>query len=133
MTTLSEKRELILETFYTTWLDRTSIAWEDYDFDPSGQTEWVRITVSPNDGFQAIPGPAGVRYFKNTGLISVQVFTSINQDKSINDGHAQTALEIFYNKVANIRFYNQRISDVGRDGAFYQQNVIVEYEYYDFK
>lgn len=97
-------------------------------------TEWVRLTIQVNDGEQTTLGGPGVQTRHDVaGIATVQVFTEINSGEYLNDLIADTIWREFVKQAGDrpIVYGNSRaggdvrVQTVGRDGSWYQQNVII--------
>lgn len=125
---IATARTTIQSSFDTAWNSETPIVWDNVEYD-SDNSEFVRCTVDYDDGWQASLGGITNRLFRNKGFVFIQIFTSQNQSASRNDALAQIAYDYFVTPLSGIRFYNPKVKKVGQDGNYYQQNVIVEFEF----
>jgi len=68
--------------FNLEWDSRTPIAWPNLEFEPpaldQGNAEWVRFNIIDNDDGQQITIGSGLNVCRFTGVIIIQVFTSLN-------------------------------------------------------
>lgn len=121
-----EADKAIQAAFFAGWGSTTPIAWDNVDFDGEAQnTAWVRLNVQFVSGTISSLGKATARFFRNQGLVFVQVFTLVGRGKSENTVLATTARNIFRGThlTGGLWFRNEAIVDVGPDGKWYQQNV----------
>ena len=143
ISTFSEARDAILTQFKTVWDTQTppiaKLLWQDVDDEvPSGTESWARVTVVHNQGRQAtVGGETGNRRFRRFGVVTVQVFTPIDDGLTKNDELAKLANDAFEGQTAGggdrVEFRNVRSNEIGPDGAWFQTNVIAEFEYDEVK
>lgn len=133
--TESEVRNLIVKTYLTEFDGQFTIATDNRKFKkPNPSEKWVRISVQFNDGFQESLGIKTNRKFVGFGLIFIQVFTPINKATDDNDSLARSSKILFDGEhIQQVRFFNGRIETIGSTGEFYQQNVVVEFEFEDIR
>ena len=124
---IKDVRTTIQSAFDTAWADETPIAWGNVRYD-SVSSEFVRFTVKFDDGWQASLGGTPNRLFRLSGFVFLQIFTDLNENPQRSDTLAQIAYDHFVTPLAGIRYNNPKIKDVGSDGNYYQQNVVVEFQ-----
>lgn len=98
---------------------------------PTSETVWSRATIRHATGNQSsLAGEVGTRRFTDTGALIVQVFAPVG-DGSTECYRAATLVRDAYRdaKHPNVWFREQRIQEVGGDGAFFQINVLVTFSY----
>lgn len=97
-------------------------------------TEWVRLTIGATDGQQTTLGGDGVTTrFDTAGLATVQVFTEIGSGEFRNDEIIREIYLEFVKQTGDRPIVyggrqaggDVRVVSVGRDGAWYQQNIII--------
>lgn len=127
--TPAEARKEITSRFLLNFSGQFGIAIDNKRFE-STSYPWVRLNVLFNTGNQDTLGKSGNRKFVSKGLVIIQVFTEANQGTNENDTVA-AACQTFLDgeRFGVLHLYNGRIVTVGNDGADYQQNVIVEFEF----
>ncbi len=100
---------------------------------PPADKAWARIMVRHGTSRQSTFGPTGGRRFTRPGLITVQVFApnSGGNGLSFAEKLGIIARDAFEGRgtASGIWFRNARIQEIGPDGAWYQMNVLVEFEY----
>lgn len=101
---------------------------------PDGRDSWVRVSVRHAAGAQATLGGVGGRRFRKTGDVTVYVFTPVGGGLTRNDALAKVAVDAFEGESTGgaggaIVFRNVRSQEIGRDGAWFQTNVIADFEY----
>jgi len=143
ISTLTAARDAILTQFKTVWDTQASpiakVLWQDSDDEvPKGTESWARVTVVHNQGRQAtLVGQTGNRRFRRFGLVTVQVFTPIDDGLTKNDILAKLAIDAFEGQTAGggdrVEFRNVRSNEVGPDGTWFQTNVFAEFEYDEIK
>jgi len=133
--TPKEARNAMQAKFLADWGSTTPIALDNQPFDPpDDDSSWVRFTVIFNGGEQAaLGGEDGNRLFRRFGLIVIQVFTRIGVATNTNDDLSYQALKIFEGvEVAGIWFRNGRVTSIpAAREKWYQQNVVLEFEFDD--
>jgi len=129
-----EAKNEMMSTFVAEW-SATTIALPNQEFKPPEDgTGWVRFNVAFNDGDLASLGAEGNRRFREFGLVTIQVFTVAGTATDENDTYCQAALNLFDGKnIEGIWFRNGRAVTVGPKNNWYQQNVILEFQYDDIK
>jgi hypothetical protein len=127
--TLAEARQAILKQYLATFDGVFPIAVDNKRFTDTEET-WVRVTIKADGGFQSSLGISGNRRYLRTGTIYVQVFTMMNKGTDLNDQYAEESLNVLdgYN-IDGLWTYNGRIQTVGSDSEYYQQNVVIDFEF----
>lgn len=124
---IKDVRTTIQSAFDTAWASETPITWNNVRYD-SDNSEFVRFTVKFDDGWQASLGGITNRLFRLSGFVFVQIFTDLNENPKRGDELAQIAYDHFVTPLAGIRYFNPKLKDVGSDGNYYQQNIVVEFQ-----
>lgn len=134
--TYEEAYDLMMTLFKTAW-DGTGhrAFYENIENDrETDDTAFAHVSISHASGFQATLGGTGSRIFRRTGVITIMIYTQAG--KGLQESHqlAKVAADAFEGQsTGGIWFRNVRINEIGREGAFYQTNVIVEFEYDETK
>lgn len=127
--TLKEARNIILKRYLDAYRDSMKVATTNKFFEPPVE-KWARIIVLPNGGGQESLGKAGNRKFKYIGLITIQIFTLNGKGTNGNDILAQDSLELMDSfSSGTLNTHSGGIFPVGTDGEYYQQNVVIEYNF----
>lgn len=144
--TLDSARDEILGLFRTKWEADTPalnggsavlVEWQGVDSKspPKADEPYARIAVRHTSAGQSTLGPAGGRRFTHSGLVTVQVFApfSAGGGLSLAEQLAMVARDAFrgVGTDSGIWFRNTRISEVGPSGAWFQLNVVSEFQYDD--
>jgi hypothetical protein len=137
----TEAKDDLLGHFLTGWNLIPSpvppVAYDDNKAPPTAD-EWARVsTIFGNLDQQTFAG-TGNRRFNRSGILTVQVFTSFARttDKSGRaDIIVQRVIDTFEGErtAGGIWFRGVTDSDVGKDGAWWQTNVTVRFEYQQIK
>lgn len=128
--TPSEARNEIMKRYLNEFTGQFPIALDNKKLEKPDGVKWVRLNIQFNDGNQDSLGQPTNRKFVKQGLIFVQVFTPANKGTNENDDLCKDSLELLDGvRLNNLWMYNGRISTIGSDGEFYQQNVVVEFEF----
>lgn len=126
-------------------------AWDDISpTPPTVQWEGVAVAGSPgaDEAFarvyvrhtaaeqSALSNEAGVRKWRRIGIITVQIFTPLLGPGGLNPGadYAIVARDAFQGKAtaSGVWFRNVRINEIGARDAWFQFNVIAEFEYEEY-
>jgi len=130
-------RDAILDHFTTEWNAQASppeLRYDDRTQDlPSGDVSWARVSVLHNTGRQNTMGETGNRRFRKTGIVTVQIFTPFGDGLTESDILVKVAVDAFEGKSTGggdtVDFTNVRSQEIGRDGYWYQTNVLAEFDY----
>lgn len=100
---------------------------------PPAAAAWARIRVKHATSRQTTFGTTGNRRFTRPGLVSVQVFSPLDKGigLSLAEKLAIIARDAFEGRstATGIWFRNVRIQEIGPSDAWYQMNVIAEFQY----
>lgn len=109
-----------------------------YD-DTSGQPSptspakpWARAVVKHATGRQdGLSDGSGKKRYERGGLFTVQLFTEASQGQVLSDQIATTIRRAFegYATSSGVWFRNGRLNEIGKDGVWFQVNVVVEFVY----
>lgn len=134
--TPKEARNQIIKRFLTQFTGQFPIAVTGHRFTPpSIPASWIRITVIFNEGSQTTLGEKGNRKFQKSGFVNVQVFTPVNKGTDLNDEMANNIL-VFLDGVSmdyGLWLYNGTIKTIGDRDDYYQQQVVVEFNFEDIR
>lgn len=146
--TLSTARDEILGLFNEYWLFQTpvynngqaiEVEWQGVDTKkpPRPGKPLARIFIKHSQSSQRTFGATGARRFTRFGLVTVQVFAPIVRGNglSLSEKLAIIARDAFEGRGTDsgIWFRNARTVEIGPDGTFFQYNVVVEFQYDEFK
>ncbi len=126
----STERQDIESRFATAWASTTPIAYQNVAFTPPATGSWVRLAILNGDAQQASLGSGQAdTLYRQAGVISVSVFTNLNQGTNAARALADQAAAVFrgVDFGSGIKCRAPRIADVGVDGKFYQMDVSVPY------
>lgn len=132
--TLTEARDEMSTLFKDAWDDTGYLViWDDVgEPRPNTRSPWARFTIRHADGFQAtLANHGGVRRWRRTGTIFVQLFAPTNEGLSTLDEMAMVAMRAFEGQTTpgGAWFRNARLQEIGVDGKWQQFNVLVDFEY----
>lgn len=98
-------------------------------------TAWAVSTIRHVAGRQKTLGGVGNRAFQRTGIIFLQIFTRVGNGLHESYQLAKVMSDAFEGKSSlnGVWFRNVRINEAGKDGAFSQSNVTVEFQYNEVK
>ena len=96
---------------------------------------WARFVIRHATGNQNSLGGVGARDFRRNGTIIISIFVPIGKGLSSSSILAKLATDAYEGEhsINGVWFRNVRLQEVGRDGEFFQTNVLVEFEYYETK
>ena len=117
------------ETMLKGWSETVGlpVAYDNVPFDSTKYDEWVRVTVLNGDSFEAAVGSNCVR---NTGLITVQIFTNQWDGSSACRQYADQIADIFKGVVdKDVTYRAGALTRVGHDGDFFQMNIVIPYQH----
>lgn len=98
------------------------------------ESPYARIDVTHAGGFQATLGGTGARSFRRTGVVTVRIYSQAGKGLQGSLQLAKVAADAYEGQsTGGIWFRNIRVNEIGRDGSFYQTNVVVEFEYDEIK
>lgn len=138
--TYQQAKDEMFDVFKAAW-DTTKYAdrvhYEDV-YKPRGKNDdpWATVTLQHASGYQStLSGAIGSRTFTRTGFITVQVFTPTG--KGLQEAYelARVVSDAFEgtSTPGGVWFRNVRLNEVGRDGEFFQLNVVIEFRYDEIK
>lgn len=136
--TFQEARDEILTIFKDAW-DATGheAYYEDIKKSrESGETAWAVVTLRHAGGGQAtLNNAAGSSRFRRVGILTVQVFTAIGKGLQESYALAKVVADAFEGTATpgGVWFRNVRINEIGRDGKFFQNNVLIDFTYDEIK
>jgi hypothetical protein len=96
--------------------------------------EWVRIVIEHQDRRQPAIGQAnGLRRYRSSGLITVQVFTPFGDGLTRTDAIADIVYDIFDGVSTQsgdgITFNNVTMREIGETGPWFQTNILADFKY----
>lgn len=128
--TPTEVRNTIQSRYLDQFTGQFPIALDNQQFDPPVGNKWTRVSVQFNTGSQDSLGTVLNRKFLRKGILFIQIFTPANTATNANDDLARSSLELFEGEhIGDLWFVNGRIITIGTDGTWYQQNVVLEFNY----
>ena len=99
---------------------------------PNGDTAWARAILRHTTGGQSsLMDNGGKHRYTRSGLLIVQIFTPMGDGLKKADT-LSTAFRDAVEGVTTVNgvwFNNVRINEVGRDGEWYQTNVLADFRY----
>jgi hypothetical protein len=136
--TYQQARDEIFEVFKQAW-DTTGyeVHYEDVRKQRSKDEEpWAVVTLKHAAGFQStLSGSVGNKTFTRLGFVTIQIFTP--NGKGLQEAYdlAKVVSDAFegVSTSGGVWFRNVRLNEIGRDGEFFQLNVVVEFRYDEIK
>ena len=141
MTTVATARDDMLAVLKTAW-EASAISqdlvllYPDVAGDPPTEGAWGRATVLHTGSAQAsLANHAGVRRFRRTGVVIVQLFTPPGGGQVLSDDLVAVVKDAFegITTTNGVMFLNVTPRDIGQSGGFYQANVQADFEYDEVK
>lgn len=95
---------------------------------------WATVIVRHAAGQQDTLGGVGNRQFLRSGIVLVTI--NIPSTSGLSEAYnlAKVVTDAFEGSSSSgVWFRNVRINELGREGSFFQTNVVIEFEYYETK
>jgi hypothetical protein len=131
--TPKEARNAILVHYLAVYDGVIPVALDNQPFNPpetGSGVKWVRVNVQFLDGRQASLGRTNNRRFDKRGILFIQVFTPAGYATDDNDDLAEASLDLFEGVgLGGLWFDRGRVETVGPDGEWYQQNVVINFNF----
>lgn len=146
--TFDSARDEVLGLFHTKWIADTPAInggsaipvhyqGTDEGDPPAANHAYARITIRHTTSRAAAFGQDGIRRHTRPGLVTVQVFSPliVQAGLSFAENAAIIARDAFegVGTASGIWFRNARIQEIGPTAAWFQVNVIAEFEYDEVK
>lgn len=123
----STEREDIEGRLDTNW-STTPIAFQNVDFDPPDNSEWVRLSILNGETVYNTLGGG----LEHLGVIMMQIFSPKNIGTATVRGYADTLAGIFENAEFNdVICRAASIDNIGVVNDWYQVNVNIPYYRYE--
>ena len=111
-----------IESRFTGAWTHTPFVFGNKSYDPNINQDWVRLTVLDGDGFQISLGVNSLD--RHAGVVSIQIFTVVNQGEERSRWLVDKATEIFRKvSFSGLLFRVPNVDRVGADGTWFQMNV----------
>lgn len=113
-----------------------AIFWESVEADrETDDTAWAVSTIRHVTGRQDTLSGKGGKSFLRGGIIFVQIYTRVGKGLQESYQLAKVISDGFEGQASprGVWFRNIRINEAGKDGAFYQTNVTIEFQYNEIK
>jgi len=134
--TYSEAYDAMLALFKSAW-DPTGhrVFWDNKEKGRETDTStYAVVQVNYGGANQASLGGTGNRTFKRNGVVLIMIYAQAGEGLSEGHAAAKVAADAFEGQASGgIWFRNVRINEIGREGSFYQINVLAEFEYDEIK
>ncbi len=123
----ANERQSIESRLSANW-STTPIAWENVDFEPPDNSSWIRATILNGetiyDRFSSKK--------RHLGIISIQIFSPLNQGASTARSYADTIKSIFDGQeFGGVSCQASSIVNVGNLNGWYQLNLNVPFSRYE--
>lgn len=135
--TYEQANNEILSLLKTAW-DTTGhkMNWEGVrDQRETDMSPWATVVVRHAAGQQDTLGGVGNRQFLRLGTVVVTINTPSSSGLSEGYNLAKVVADAYegVSSPNGVWFRNVRINELGREGTFFQTNVVVDFEYYETK
>lgn len=99
------------------------------------QLPWATVVVRHATGQQDTLGGIGNRQFVRLGTMVVSIYTPSSSGLSEGYNLAKVVADAYegVSSPNGVWFRNVRVNELGREGTFFQTNVVVDFEYYETK
>lgn len=139
--TVAQARDEITELFTSAWQAHAPgpppVYYDDVvASEPPAGKAWARLNVKHTLGQQSTIGnPIGNSLFRRDGLVTVQIFAPAGQGLKLADQLAKVALDAFEGKSTQggVWFRKVRVKEIGPDRAWFNINVLAEFNYDEAK
>lgn len=135
MTTFSEAREAVFQTFSQEWGNATDFTLDNEEFTPEGDA-WVRLSVKHRDAYQSSLGDETNRKFERKGAAFVQIFTRTNTGTAKSAELVEKVQAMFEGKRINgttICFLEVKPKEIGPEGIWFNVTVEAIFSYQEIK
>jgi hypothetical protein len=114
--------------FNTQWANFTPVAWDNVEFDMDANPEFVSFTISFGSQNQASMGAPSNNIYRQRGIVSVRIFTTLNRGAKRAMQLADKVHGIFRSKtISGIVFFSPSTTVVGQTDGVFQVNVAVSF------
>ena len=112
------------------------VFWESVQKDrPTTTDPWASAIIRHAIGSQSTLGGAGNRSFLRAGTFIAAIYAHGGNGLSIAYELARVSANAYEGQTSpnGVWFRNVRIQEIGRDGDYFQVNMLAEFEYYETK
>lgn len=135
--TFEEATDQILDIFKTAWDPTGYKAFYDdvRDQRETDKSPWAAVMVRHAAGRQNNLGGIGNRSFLRLGVLIITINTPSASGLSAGYQLAKVVADAYEGASSpnGVWFRNVRLNELGRDGSFYQMNVLADFEYHETK
>lgn len=127
----------ILTIFKTAWDTTTyDVFYQSVKTSRGSSTDpWAVVSISHAGGFQAtLSGVTGSKTYRRQGELEVHIFTAVGKGLQEFYNLAKVVTDAYEgSSTGGVWFRNVRINEIGRDGEFVQNRVVVDFQYDEIK
>lgn len=131
--TTTDAIDIINGVIQSAWVAKSTgtIKWPDGDMGVPTDPEWARVKIQHADGgLSSLAGETNVKKYTELGIVYIQIFTKLNAKNLRGYELGSAILDAFRKaKISGMVFRNYRRREIGPDGAFFQIQAIVGFEY----
>lgn len=135
MTTITEAKQSIYNTFITDWGTTTPVILDGENADPPPSLPYVHVLVRHFTGVQDTLGGVGNRKFKRDGAIMVQIYGPLDEGSQTTDNLAITVISILEGKTLtdNVFTFASTPNEIGPTDNGYLTTVTTPFFYQETK
>ncbi len=140
---VTQARDEMSAVFRLAWCDDMEsvdvpVLWPDVAEEiPTDRDHWARFNLRHSEGAAAtLPSGTGQRRYRHGGTVTIQIFTKQGDGQRTADALSKVAKDAFEGVVTapgGVIFRRVRINEIGPDGAWFQTNVLADFEYDEVK
>lgn len=126
-----EAKDIIFKVFRDVWNPLFPVVWDDKSgTPPNSDTNWARVFLRHSNGGQSsLAGEIGNRRFTDEGLVTIQIFSPINQGRQVGTALADVVKYAYEDARTPVWFRNARAMEGSSNGMFTLVNVYVDFNY----
>ena len=98
-------------------------------------SSWASFSIRHASSTQRTLGGQGNRIFTRTGFVIVSIFFQVGKGLSEGYALAKVVTDVYEGICSpnGVQFRDIRLQEIGRDGQFFQINVLIDFEYDEIK
>lgn len=112
-----------------TYLSSDKIAWDNVEYNPKPNENWIRVSIQNNISEQVSFGPT-VR-IRRSGIVLIQIFVLKNNTTLEVNKITDALVNVFEVKnCPGVTFFSPRVNEIGISEGWFQTNISVPF-YFD--
>ena len=125
--TPEEIRVAIMDRTVASWATLSPVAFPNHDFNSTGATAWMRLTIKMGDSVIGELGCDGVGW--RSGIVMMSIFVPANTGLRKSMKYAERAEVLYRRKCLNgVIFDEPNTREIGIDSGWYQTMVTVDFQ-----